>query len=269
MTEIEVGEEVTLTAPAGATSVDIFHEWESETPEGNYSVTAGVATFTPSSIGVHKFVWDTGKIEHRVAVVRLVAPDAGLTGAELEAFIANERLARFIIEGYTGQKFGPYHEKELTLQGDDGDSLVLPLRLTSFTSIIDNDGIDITEQLQVSHSNDEIIQGKPGYRGGAYDFDTKRDISAWSYDIFSHRKDFSITGNWGWEYVPPEVSQAAELLIASFSGGEVAEMRASGIYEAQLGDFSLKLNADQWGTTGNVQADQLLSRYISYGIELI
>lgn len=276
MKEIHVGKAKTFMAPAGATGASVYHEWESETLVTGTTFSAGSLTFTPDSIGVYKIVWTgTTSVDHYASVAPLVGSSEFFTNRpELESFeekfAESERVARFIIERYTGQRFGPYVEKTLTLQGDGGDSLVLPLRLTSLTSIIDNYGYDLTDFVQVSHSNDEIIQNRAAHRISSYDFDTKRDISSYGTERFPESKDFTITGNWGWEYVPPEVSQAAFMLISdSIAGEDAFELRKKGVYEAQLGDFSLKLNADQWGTTGNIQADLLLSNHINYGIELI
>lgn len=53
------------------------------------------------------------------------------------------------------------------------------------------------------------------------------------------------------------------------TGDDIAEMRQKGVLEVELGDFRVKMNADQWGTTGNATADNLLANYVNFGIGLV
>lgn len=261
MQEIKVGTEQSLSAPVGATSVTVTHEWG-----GRRRPT--ITGFTPDSIGVHKVFWNTGETEFYDAYVELVTKAefiadfpawAAITDAQ---FASLERVTRRIIQNYTGQKFGPYVAKSQTLQGDGGDSLSLPVRITSLTSVLNNYGDDITDRVEISFSNDKILQRQPAFRGGWY-FDPKRDVTENEYELFHQNFNFTVTGNWGWDYVPVEVSEAAKILFneALDTSGPNA-LRKQGVFEAELGDFRLRLNADQWGTTGNAQADNLLSAYV-------
>ena len=281
MKEIQVSKATILIAPDNAASIKVYHEWQNELV-ASYTLGVGETSysFTPDSIGVYKAVWsDSGASEIQkdfyASYVPVVSSSEFFANYEdLEDFddlyVSAERTVRYIIENYTGQRFGPYVDKSLVVQGDGGDSLVLPLRIMALTSVVDSWGEDVTDFMMIGPNHDEIIQYQPEFRPGGWDFDTKRDIFSYGSEIFSHRKDFTITGDFGWEYVPPEVTQAAMLLVQDALGGtEVAELRKQGVIEAQLGDFRVKLNADQWGTTGNVQADSLLGRFINYGIELI
>lgn len=278
MDEIKVGVATTLTAPVGASNIKIYHEWENEiVVDANASTDY---TFTPDSIGVHKVVWvDADGIqlakEFYSVITPLIDSDTFFAARpELSAFSdqfsERERITRMKIENYTNQRFGPYIDKSLTIQGDDGDTLVLPMRVITLTSVVDNYGEDLTSLVMVGPNNDEILQYRPAFRGAGWEYDTKRDISWNGHELFSHRKDFLITGNWGWEYVPTEVAQAATILLEDdLSGSEATSLRQQGVQEAQLGDFRLKIDGDKWGTTGNATADTLLGGFISYGIELI
>src|SRR5690606_27599112 len=99
--------------------------------------------------------------------------------------------------------------------------------------------------------------------------EVKRDLWRTS-EVFDSEDIFLVKGVFGWEYVPVEVSDAASILMADVMGSDdVVEMRRRGVFEAQIGDFSFRLNADQWGTTGNTMADNLLAEYVHVGLGLV
>jgi hypothetical protein len=95
-------------------------------------------------------------------------------------------------------------------------------------------------------------------------------VSITDENFFDSANIFTVGGSFGWEYVPVDVSMAAGILLDSgFTGSETAELRSEGAYEIQIGDFRLKLNADQFGTVGNARADLLLSGYVNFGLGLV
>ncbi len=262
MNEIELGVEQDLTAPSGATTVVVTHEW------GDV-VTSTVTGFTPDSIGVHKVVWNTGEkefydcVEYLATQAEFIDEYPQYATVDSGQYIRLERITRRIIQNYTGQKFGPYIGKTQTLQGDGGDSLVVPVRIISITSVQNNYGDDITEYVEIASGNNQILIREPTYRGGYYE--VKRDVTTSNFDLFSDRFNYVIEGDWGWEYVPIEVGEAAKILMSdALNTGGPSDLRRQGVFEAQLGDFSLRLNADQWGTTGNTQADNLLADHVDF-----
>jgi hypothetical protein len=277
MDEIRLGVERIYDIPTSADKLTIKHEWGDIVFDGAVSGTEYL--FTPDSIGVHVFIWRDGEQILETNYYSVYAPVIDslklfdiyqeLEDAEEELFDFIEQVVRGIIENYTGQRFGPFIDKALEIQGDGGDSLDLPINLLALNSILNNYGDDITDLVEIYPNNNRILQRNSRFRGAHY-YEIKRDLDWNAYHIFNERYIFRINGNWGWPYVPPKVSQAASLLLNDFLGGnEVAEMRKQGVFEAQLGDFKLRLNADQWGTTGNIQADSLLADYVAMGFGLI
>lgn len=274
MKEIKVNTQSSFPIPAGATNLTITHAW-GDTVKVEIGLTPGdTYQFTPDSIGVHKFVWSDGSAVISTQFFSVVLPYLSSSEfftefpdleTEDESFAPYERRVRHIIETFTQQEFGPYVGKTLELEGDGGDSLEVPVRLMALTSVGDLWGTDYSPMVGLAgdgwfleFAGDTTIPRTNIY---GYNYDVKRDIVRYGRDRFDHGNTYVIHGNWGYEYVPNAVVDAAKLLLVDeFAGSN--DMRRAGINQAQLGDFSYKLNADQWGTTGNVQADMLLSPYV-------
>lgn len=276
MKELVVGKQKNLTVPDGATQLFITHEWgDIVLPT---TAVSGTYDFTPDSIGVHKLRWLDGsgvvRTDFYEAIVKVISStDFFADNEDLEEFEDDfpklERQVRKTIQNYTGDKFGPYIDKTLEVQGDGGDGLYLPVRVMALTSIENNYGDEMMEMVEISPNDRNFIQRHSRFRGTNY-YDAKSDVTFHNYNMFNENYIFSIHGNFGWEYVPNEVTQAASILIADMIGSDdVAEMRQKGVFETKLGDFSLRLNADQWGSTGNTVADNLLAEYVKFGIGLI
>src|SRR5690606_5269525 len=69
-----------------------------------------------------------------------------------------ERQVRSLIQNYTNQKFGPYVDKTLEIQGDGGDSLELPLRILALKSIKNNYGDELIDLVEVYPNEPTILQ---------------------------------------------------------------------------------------------------------------
>lgn len=286
MEELEIGTH-DFTAPTDAHGYVLTHEWGGS----NYVSAADLSdnfTFSISfeSIGVYKLqwygeaqIWDgtqelLGRPIFYNAYVPLFDSSQFLTEnpalEDFEDFIPQvERKVRHIIQNYTGHKFGPYYGKYMDIQGDGGDSLYLPVPILLLRSIESNFGDDITDLVEISPNDNCILQRQSRFRGTQY-YEIKRDVFWNQYEMFNERYNFTIYGDWGFEYVPQEVTEAAQILAAEALGSdEIADMKSKGIFQLQLGDFQIRLNADQWGTTGNATADNLLASYVNMGIGLI
>lgn len=273
MQQFVVGEDSGIALPAGATSLVITHEWGDVVYEYDISSPDPIS-WTPDSIGMYRLEWSNGTTHAKGYLPLLSRSDLEAINPELshisdELFAFSEEMVRQIIENFTGQEFGPYINKTLRIPGDGGDSLFLPVSAQRIESIVDDAGAPYDELIEVAPSSSFFLQQKSLF-GRAYSYDAKRDIFFNTHDLFNARKTFNIRGDFGWQFVPPEVVTAAKLLIADAAGGDdVSGLRDKGVFEAQMGDFKLRLNADQWGTTGNVKADLILSKHVVLGIGLV
>jgi len=286
MEEIEVGVK-DLTAPDNAHGILITHEWGGQNSESHADVSAN-HTFSIdfNSVGVYKVqwyaedeLWDgtqelVGRPIFYNSYMPLIDTSQFLTEnpslEDYEDLIPQiERKVRHVIQNYTGHKFGPYYTKYLDIQGDGGDSLFLPVPLLVLRTIENNYGDDITELVEISPNNNCILQRQARFRGSHF-YEIKRDVFWNQYEMFNERYNFTIFGDWGFEYVPQEVTEAAQILaVDALATDDIADMKSKGIFQLQLGDFQIRLNADQWGTTGNATADNLLAAYVNMGIGLV
>jgi hypothetical protein len=278
MKEIAVNKPKVFTVPEGATKLIVTHEW------GDVLVDAADVVdtyyFTPDSIGQHKFVWtdDDGVLIHKdfydAFTPLLKASEFFADFPDLSDFDSQfpqvERLIRHTIQGYTNTKFGPYVDKTLEIQGDGGDSLYLPVRITALTSVTSNFGDDYTDQVEIAPNDDHCIQRQGRFRVPFFTDVKRDDIMFDTARMFDERFTFSIVGDFGFEVVPVNVSEAAKLLLNQGLGdNEIIEMRRQGANRIKLGDFFVFLTADQFGSTGNSTADMLLGQDGFWQIGLI
>lgn len=275
MEEIKVGEEETLNVPGSADTLEISHEW-GKTSTVSVSGTYG---WTPDSIGPHKLLWKDGSTVVQKDFYYCYVPI--MTHAEFIAdyddfsalseadFNKAEKLIRRNIQVFCGQNFGPYEGQTIEVQGDGGDSLVLPTRIRELTSISDLHGSDLSDLVRISPGSDNILQKKVQFTSTRY-YSVKEDVSFRDREFFDIDNIYTIVGDFGWEFVPTDVSNAAGIILAdALASDDVTEAKSKGVYELQLGDFEIKMNADQWGTTGSAQADNMLSGYVLMGIGMV
>lgn len=275
MKEIQVNKQKAFLIPEGATAVQISHEWGDVVAMATGLVEGEYFNFTPDSIGALHIIWKDGtsivKTEYYNVYMPLISAVDFFTAYpehenEDDKFVNYERRVRSIVEMYTGQKFGPYVNKTIKLQGEGGQTLELGLRVRNLYAVSDSYGSDFTDYVEVAPGTSYFLQHRHAYR---YYNNIKADVSAeYNRDFFTHRLDFAITGDFGWPYVPADVSEAAAILLAD-EYTNAGDLRKHGFNEAQLGDFSYKLNADQWGTTGNTQVDLMLAPYVQINLGLV
>lgn len=274
MEEVKLGIEVELNPPMPSDALVIVHEW------GTTTVQTGVDYYkwVPTSIGVHKLFFKSGtdivsSPIFKEAYVPIIDYDEFITNTpalntlDESSFDLCEKEVRRIIQNYCGQKFGPYVGQTIEVQGDGGDSLVLPAPALALTSVTDSFGTELTHYVDISAGFNTSLSTKPTYT--SHWTDTKADVSFRMRDMFRETQVYVIEGDFGWEYVPSDVSVAANVLIKDVFTNDLTGQIQMGVVETQLGDFKLKLNADKWGTTGNAKADNLLAGYVNFGIGLV
>ena len=87
---------------------------------------------------------------------------------------------------------------------------------------------------------------------------------------FSDDSWFKVVGDWGWEYVPQNITQAADLIIYDLMSDDSIyrqhAIKEYGIDRMQRTQFDVSYLA---GSTGNIDADVLLMDYTIYTLQLI
>lgn len=226
-----------------------------------------------STLGKYRVVWtyrvsgatNTRTVSFDVVVPYLSASQFRSTFPELSSksddeIYRKEQLARKIIETICNQRFDFELSKTYKVLGQDKDTLLLPKRIWSLSSIKIDGTDDITNSVEI-HS-DYFLRSKK------LPWDVNLDRSFFDLHLFRKGVFYHVTGNWGWEFVPAEVQEAAMLMVKDYFTDDYI-LRQHGILQAQIGDESYRFADELWPSTGNVDADALLSNFIRHRFEVI
>ena len=174
-----------------------------------------------------------------------------------------EKLARRIINSVTGQIFD-FESVTKIIRGRDSNTLYLPRRVFDLVSVKIDGTDDITSEIELFDERwlRQKVSGIPGTF-----LDIKRGITE-PANYFTSGVDYHILAGWGWESVPEDIQEATRLLINDYFNDDVL-LRQHGVISTQMGDRTITLRPDFWGTTGNYDVDILLANYIDMKMRLI
>lgn len=183
-----------------------------------------------------------------------------------KAALALERRVRYIIDTYVGTSFGR-HEGTKTVRGNGEGKLLLPNPLISFTGVNSN-GVALDPTFLKSTPSGLYLGGVPYYPDG--EITTVGPIfNPYTYNrTWKSEVDYVITGIWGWEHVPGEVSMAAKILMSDY-GCRDSTYRDRYVSKVGTSDWNMSLSGRAFSGTGNVQADQLLDAFKSNSMVVI
>ena len=192
--------------------------------------------------------------------------------------MAAERYARKVIENYTGQKFYNYVDT-CSVYGIDSDSLILPSKIESLYQLYSNDilledninnidnwnyQVDVTESGFALRINRANMLDNTVYTANGMVPPTIHDYSG----TFKRGVRYTVSGKFGWSYVPDEVELAAiELMKDYFSKDNL--WRNKYISKISTFDWDFEYGSGSTSGTGNLYADQLLSDYVVSKVILI
>jgi len=200
------------------------------------------------------------------------------------SFDKYERRARSIINTYCGQSFDFYPDKYLILDGNNHENLHLPIPITTLDKVTVNVGDDdqqvIHDATDASLNNIEKLRQPFNFDTSYYiryrNRSTERDYDRYPYrdgGVFPKRKfnsksDYKIEGDFGWRYVPLEVEQASDLIIADLMNDD-SEYRRHGIYNVDMDAVSFSMKSSFYESTGNIEADVLLMDYTMFVMDYV
>jgi hypothetical protein len=176
-----------------------------------------------------------------------------------EEMKAAETYARFAIDAYCSQVFHPYQD-DIFAYGQGKDVLSLTKRILSLDKIsvqgetyYDDTTNEWGQPIEISNTNKAIrLMGDPD-----------DDIPGWSASgIFSNSVRYDVSGTFGWEQVPGEISAAALLLVNDFFCKE-APWRNKFVTSISASDWRVVFNAEAQRGTGNATADRILDPFVS------
>jgi hypothetical protein len=192
-------------------------------------------------------------------------------------FDKSERQVRNIINTFTGQSFDPYYNKTIFLNGNNSENLHLPLPLFNLKKVVMDVGTTeeevIHDALGETSNNLEKVRYQPFNFSSSYFIRWKRSlIDSNSVILYTNRfkvkSTYSVLGDYGWQYVPDNVTQAAILILADMMNDDSA-YRRHGFYAVDLDIVKLQGKQSFYESTGNIDADTLLMDYTLFVMDYV
>jgi len=303
--KINTSKTLTLTLPSDPTSntvsVSLYHEFGSlvSGPTNATRTSAGVYTITygqqASGIyilnGAGKYRVDftytiSGSSHTQSQYINVYTPyidsDTFFTDhPELETdyyekFDKMERKVRNIINTFCGQSFDYYPGKYIEISGSDKNTLHLPYPINVLTKVTVNFG---SEDATVVHDSTDatlnnIEKSKEVHNfNSSYYVQFKRSYldnlqSIITPSKFDEDDSYKIEGDFGWRYVPDNVSQAADLLLEDMMNDD-SSFRRHGMNVVDMDILKYQTKDSFYESTGNIDADVLLMDYTLFVMDYV
>lgn len=310
--KINTSKSLTLTLPSDPTSnlvsVSLYHELGSlvsgptnatRTSAGVYTITFGQQAsgiYILNSSGRYRadFTYTvSGTSYTQSQYINVYTPYIDIDTffadhPELEAdyydqFDKLQKRIRNIINTFCGQSFDYYPSKYLILQGSGKNTMHLPLPIVNLKKVTVNVGDEDEEILHNSTdatlNNIEKSREPHNFQSSYYiqfrkSYLDKTQMRVYESE-FSEDDDFKIEGDFGWQFVPNNIEQAADLLLVDLMTDD-SEIRRRGIIEVQYDTVRYKTagssvdsKASFFESTGNIDADVLLMDYTLFVMDYV
>lgn len=178
-----------------------------------------------------------------------------------------EKIARTIIDGYTGLKFYlRYGSQEMFGVGSDAIQLIE--RMTSIDKMYENGVLVIDNTVTPAYNQFgygiELTQ--TGYvarllnPGWDVRYDDQVDTNILYYGKFRDGARYKFVGDIGYKYVPEDIKQASMLLIGDLISNDYA-WRNKYLNKINLSEISFEMSKGAFNGTGNVIVDNILDQY--------
>lgn len=188
-------------------------------------------------------------------------------------YLDSERIARKVIDWYTGQTFGKL-ATIYTVEGIDTNGLKLPRRLLSLTEV----------RWMDQYTNPSVITA-PSPSDGWNEYNWELVSDGWilrtprarkrldaAYPTkysFSRNTSYQVEGVWGYSAIPTNIEEAAKIMVANLLCKD-QKYRDKYLKAIQTNDWDIEFMKEAFQGTGSVTADQLLNEYRMYpGIGVI
>jgi len=303
--KINTSKTLTLTLPSDPTSnlvsVSLYHELGSlvsgptnatRTSAGVYTITYGQQAsgiFILNSSGRHRadFTYTvSGTSYTQSQYINVYTPYLDIDTffadhPELETdyydqFDKLEKRIRNIINTFCGQSFDYYPNKYMILEGSGKKSIHLPLPIVNLKKVTVNVGDEDEEVLH--NSTDSTLNNieksrEPHNFQSSYYIQFKKSYldktQTRVYEArFSEDDDFKIEGDFGWQFVPNNIEQAADLLMVDVMTDD-SEIRRHGIVSVDMDTISYTTKSSFYESTGNIDADVLLMDYTLFVMDYV
>jgi hypothetical protein len=192
-----------------------------------------------------------------------------------KAIVSAEKVARTIIEGYTGIKFYTYYGGQ-EVYGIGANTIHLTEKMLSLTQIYENEILvyDTTQNpvyntfgysTEISPTGYQIRIWYPGWPDG---WDNQMDPNIYEYGRFRDRYLYRFVGQIGYKYVPEDIKLACMLLINDVLSNDY-NWRNKYLSKVNLSEISFEMAKGAFNGTGNITVDNILDQYRKANIVII
>jgi len=257
---------ITLTHDWGGTVVAETRATRNEAKSYQYTFTAADLI----SAGVHKITWrytisgtDYYKYEYAYVYDQYITKTSFFDNNPTletefdDAYELTSLKVRDIINTYCGQNFYFYPSKYMTFDGDGSKTIHLGHRLDDFSEVL-IDSVDYTTLIELTPGSKYYIRFKT--QGEV------QDVLARS--SFPNESTVKITGDWGWGYVPSNITSAAEILIRDHLTDD-HDYFSHGVDQVWQDHQRFEFKDSFFETTGNLDADLLLMDYVYWVMDYV
>lgn len=304
--KIETSKTLTLTLPSDPTSnivsVSLYHEFGSlvsgptnatRSSAGVYTITYGQAAsgiYILNAAGKYRadFTYTvSGTSYTQSQYFNVYTPYIDIDTffedhPELETdwydkFEKMEKKVRNIINTFCGQSFEYYPNKYLEVMGTGKNSLHLPNPITTLRKVTadpgTNDETVLHDSTDATLNHIEKIK-EPHSFGSSYYLQFKKSVLD-SVNVlllvnkFDRQSVYKVEGDFGWQFVPNNIEQAADLLLVDMMNDD-SEFRRHGIQRVEMDTIRYEINTTNFfETTGNIDADVLLMDYTLFVMDYV
>ena len=186
-----------------------------------------------------------------------------------------EKIARTVINGYTGQQFGArLGSQELFSYGSDAVFLTEPMLTINQVYEDDNLVIDYTASPVFNQFGFDVEITDTGkvVRIVNVDWDVRYDNQVdptiLYYGKFRDGSRYRFSGVIGWQFVPQDIKLAALLLVGDYMSNDSA-WRVKYLTKVAMSETSFEMAPGAFNGTGNLLVDNILDSYRNTGIVII
>lgn len=199
------------------------------------------------------------------------------TASEINAYAANEELARAIIDSVVAEGFY-YRKKFIETVGLGADYLPVWQRAQKVLKLYENNVLlydaanpeDYTTSYSLTSDKTAIVENSSelvNRAEGAYNYlpaagSDLLDIK-YSYKGFPKTFDYKVLIAHGYTSVPSDIRKATELLVEDIACGKL-EYYQRYITSYSTDQFRVQLSQQAFSGTGNIIVDKILSNYARY-----
>jgi hypothetical protein len=192
-----------------------------------------------------------------------------------KSIVSAEKVARTIIEGYTGIKFYTYYGGQ-EIYGIGANTIQLTEKMLSLDQIYENEILvyDKTQNpiydtfgynTEISPSGYQIRIWFPGWQDG---WNNEMDPEIYEYGRFRDNYLYRFVGQIGYKYVPEDIKLASMLLINDILSNDY-NWRNKYLSQVNLSEISFNMAGGAFNGTGNITVDNILDQYRKANIVII